>query len=135
MSKKIKKILIAEDSSEWQKFHSSLLKQYVRADILLDIAPSARDALELVQKNISEPYDVVLSDLQMESEFLPEFAGEWFIKNLKKLKEYNNVPIVIVSAAYNISFIAAKLGVGYLSKRTLVSNPDSYYFMLDEKIL
>lgn len=132
MVKKLKKILIAEDSTQWQKFHEELLKTYNDVQITFEIAPTAREALELAQKNKDNPYDLVISDLQMETEFLPEFAGEWFIKNVKEIQQYNNIPMVIVSAAYNISFIAHNLGVNYLSKRTLVNNPQAYYFMLDE---
>ena len=45
------------------------------------------------------------------------------------------IPIVIISASYNIGFIARSYGVDYLSKRSLINNPDSYFLMLDEKLL
>lgn len=131
---KTKRILIVEDSREWQRFHEELLKKYDKVQLEYDIAPSAREALELAQDSKDNPYDLIISDLQMETEFLPKFAGEWFVENIKDINEYKKIPVVIVSAAYNISFIAATLGVNYLSKRTLVSNPDSYYFMLDENL-
>ena len=54
---------------------------------------------------------------------------------IKTYKEYIKTPVVIVSATYNIAFIAHSLGVKYLSKRTLVNNPDTYYFLLDEIFL
>ena len=132
--KPTKRILIAEDSTQWQRFHKSLLDNYDKFSIDAVFASSAREALEIVEFYPEQTYDLVLSDLQMESDFLPDFAGEWFVKNLKNIKKYKNTPIVIVSAAYNISFIATNLGVGHLSKRTLVNNPDTYYFMLDEKL-
>ena len=130
----VKRVLIAEDSFEWQRFHKSLLDNYDKCQIEAVFASCARDALEFVEFYPEQNYDLILSDLQMESDFLPEFAGEWFVKNLKRISKYKNTPIVLVSAAYNISFIAANLGVKYLSKRTLVNNPDSYYFMLDENL-
>ena len=71
----------------------------------------------------------------METDFLPQFAGEWLVKEIKNISCYTNVPVVIVSATYNIGFIAHTLGVDYLSKRSLVNNPDSYFLMLDEKLL
>lgn len=135
MSKTVKRILIAEDTPEWQKFHSSLLKTYDKFQLEFDIAPDARAALELAQKSIDNPYDLILSDLQMESDFHPLMAGEWFVKEVKNIPQYSMVTVVLVTAAYNIAFIAHTLGAGYLSKRTLVSNPDSYYFMLDENLL
>ena len=111
MKEQTKRILIAEDSSEWQRFHAEQLRSYNKLNLEFDIASSARDALELAQQNINNPYDLILSDLQMETEFLPEFAGEWFVKNLKNIKEYENTPVVLISATYNIAFIASSLGV------------------------
>ena len=135
MTKTLKRILIAEDSPEWQKFHASLLKEYDKVELMFDIASNARDALELINKNIENPYNLVLSDLQMETDFLPKFAGEWFVENIKQIPQYKNVPIVFISATYNISFVAASCGVNSLSKRTLVNNPQTYYFMLDEYLI
>lgn len=134
MSKPSKKILIAEDSPEWQKMHISLLNRYERVPIKYTVASNAREAIELVEQNINDPYDLVLTDLQMETEFLPEFAGEWLVKQIKNLSEYKRIPIVIISAAYNIGFIASTLGTNYLSKRNLINNPNSYFLMLDENL-
>lgn len=134
MTKSLKKILIAEDSPEWQKMHVSLLNMYQKVPIEFTVANNARDAIELVEQNINEPYDLILTDLQMETEFLPEFAGEWLVKQIKNLSEYKRIPIVIISAAYNIGFIASTLGTNYLSKRNLINNPNSYFLMLDENL-
>lgn len=134
MKNVVKRILIAEDSKEWQRFHKTLLDNYDKAQVEYTIASCAKEALDIAKNSIDKPFDLVLSDLQMEADYLPEFAGEWFIKNLKHINEYFNVPIVVVSAAYNIAFVASNLGTDYLSKRSLVSNPDAYYFMLDEKL-
>ena len=136
MAKLVKRILIAEDSLQWQKFHESLLSQYVsKYDIFYEIASSARAALSLIEESFENPYDLIFSDLQMESDFHPDFAGEWFIRNLKQIPSYVNKPVIIVSASYNISFIASSLGVDYLSKRSLINNPQSYFFKLDEVFL
>ena len=135
MSKILKRILIAEDSREWQNFHLSLLNDYSQAEIDFIIADSARTAIETAKERLNSPFDLIISDLQMEQDFLPDFAGEWFIKEIKQIKEYKDTPVVIISAAYNIGFIAHELGVDYLSKRTLINNPQAYYFMLDEKLL
>ncbi len=130
-----KKILIAEDSREWQRYHVYLLSKYEGCEFDYTLTSSAQEALSIAQEHLNEPFDLILSDLQMETDFLPKYAGEWFIEQIKLLKQYDNTGIVIISATYNISFIAATLGVDYLSKRNLVNNPDSYYFMLDEKLL
>ena len=134
MNKTVKRILIAEDSSEWQRFHISLLKNYDKHKVEYVIAGSAKDALTLVQESLNHPYDMVITDLQMETDFSPLFAGEWLVKQIKTYSQYAKIPVVIVSATYNIAFIAQSLGTKYLSKRTLVNNPDTYYFMLDENL-
>lgn len=135
MSKISKKILIAEDSYEWQKFHSALLKQYYKANLDFTITDCAKDALNLVEKNLETTYDLILTDLQMETDFHPQAAGEWLVQKIKGYRQYAQIPIVIISASYNIGFIARSCGVDYLSKRSLINNPDSYFLMLDEKLL
>lgn len=132
---KEKRILIAEDSLEWQKVHITLLHSYLQIPVNVTMASSAREGLEFVQDNLKTPFDLILTDLQMETEFLPEFAGEWFVKSIKNIPQYSKVPIIIISAAYNIGFIANSLGVGSLSKRSLINNTNSYNLMLDEHLL
>ena len=134
-NKKEKRILIAEDSPEWQNVHLSLLREYSTIPLNVEITSSAKEALSFIQDNLKTPYDLILTDLQMETDFHPKFAGEWLIQEIKSFEEYKNIPIVIISAAYNINMIAAKLGTDCLSKRTLVSNTNAYNFMLDEHLL
>lgn len=135
MEKITKRILIAEDTLGWQKFHSSLLKEYEKFNIDLVICDCAKDALTLAQENFKTPYDLIITDLQMENDFSPKFAGEWLVEQIKKYNAYKKTPIVIISAAYNIGFIAQTLNVDYLSKRSLINNPDTYYLKLDEVLL
>ena len=130
----VKRILIAEDTPEWQKFHTALLKNYDKAVLDFVITDCAKDAKKILINNKENPFDLILTDLQMEADFQPDFAGEWLVKEIKNIKEYSKTPIVIISATYNIGFIAYNLSVDYLSKRSLVNNPDSYYLMLDEKL-
>lgn len=131
-----KRILVAEDSREWQKFHASLLNNYKEKEdtprFEYRIASSAREALEILKNN--GHFDLIFSDLQMETEFLPELAGEWLVKEIKQIPGYQNAKIVLVSATYNIGFIASRLGVDYLSKRSLINYPEAYYSILDEKL-
>ena len=130
-----KRILIVEDSLEWQKVHITLLHAYSRIPLNVEIASSAKEGLKYVEETKKNPFDLILTDLQMETDFHPEFAGEWFVKQVKQVNEYKNVPIVIISATYNIDFIASRLGVNSLSKRSLINNSNSYNLMLDEQIL
>lgn len=124
------KILLAEDTPEWQKVHKKLLYDYFGDDeYLLVVTSSAKEAFEMAK---NEKFDAIITDLQMEQDFEPDFAGEWLIKQIKQLPQYKVTPIIIVSATYNISFIASNLGVKYLSKRSLVSFPDTYRYSMNE---
>ena len=137
MAHKNLKILIVEDSREWQKYHLDLLNIYARdksIELNIRVANSAREGLEIVQENLKNPFDIIFSDLQMETDFSPEFAGEWFVKQVKQIKEYQKTRIIIVSATYNIAFIGNKLGVEHLSKRVLINYPEAYYSILDNII-
>lgn len=132
MERIIKRALVAEDLSEWQKFHIVGLKSYDRCQMDFYIADNARAALKIAEEQKEDSFDVIITDLQMETEFEPEYAGEWLIKQLKQMKEYKDVPVIIVSAAYNIEFVANSLGCYSYSKRYLSFDPYRYDDMLDE---
>ena len=124
------KILLAEDTPEWQKAHISFLNLYIGADKYEICAEkNAKDALEKAKE---EKFDLIITDLQMELDFEHDFAGEWLVKQIKETEKNAKTPVIIVSATYNIGFIAEKLGVRYLSKRTMLSMPDSYSYTLRE---
>ncbi len=124
------KILLAEDTPEWQEVQRTLLEKYFeKGSYSLTTALSAKEAFELLKK---EKFDTVITDLQMEKDYEPDFAGEWLVKQIKQLPEYRDVPVIIVSATYNIAFIAENLGVKYLSKRTLLAIPHTFKYALSE---
>ena len=110
------KILITDDSIGWIEYHLNALKKTLPENTLFDIAKSAKEGLDKIILNIDTPYDVIFTDMQMESDFLPMYAGEWFIKQINTYKEYQNTRIVIISAAPNIKVIAEKYDVEYLPK-------------------
>ena len=60
--------------------------------------------------------DFILTDMQMEPDFLPLYAGEWFIKQIQFFNEYKNTKIIIISATSNIRQIAEKYSVDYIPK-------------------
>ena len=110
------KILIVDDSPKWVSYHEYALREIFPKEIFIDTADSAKKGVENLMTSINEPYDVILTDLQMESDFLPMFAGEWFIKQIKFFKEYLNTKIIIISASGNIVQIAEKYNVDYIPK-------------------
>lgn len=120
----MKRILIVDDVPGWVRFHEQNIRHLNIPNIEIDTAISAREALSKLEVSIDNPYDVIFTDLQMESDFLPKYAGEWLIEQIKTFKEYNSTKIVIISASPNIRIIAERNLVLYLSK-TIARNADS----------
>ena len=120
----MKKILIVDDVPGWVRFHEQNIRHLNIPNIEIDTANSAREALSKLEVSIDNPYDVIFTDLQMESDFLPKYAGEWLIEQIKTFKEYTSTKIVIISASPNIRIIAERNQVLYLSK-TIARNADS----------
>lgn len=120
----MKRILIVDDVPGWVRFHEQNIRHLNIPNIEIDTAISAREALSKLEVSIDNPYDVIFTDLQMESDFLPKYAGEWLIEQIKTFKEYNSTKIVIISASPNIRIIAERNQVLYLSK-TIARNADS----------
>lgn len=118
------RILAVDDMPQWRNFHKTALNTILKdIEFELVLKDSATEALEVIQSNIKAnvaPFDLIISDLQMETAYEPDYAGEWLIKNIKMIPSYINTPIIIISAAYNINFIAENLGVDCLSKPSLV---------------
>ena len=122
------KILIVDDLKSWILYHKSIIeKLFPEAEI--DVAESAREGYNKVLFNNDTPFDVIITDMQMEGDFEPKYAGEWFVEQIKILKNYINTQIVIISAAYNIDIIAKNLGVHYIRKGTARNFPESYGFL------
>lgn len=120
----MKRILIVDDVPGWVRFHEQNIRHLNIPNIEIDTAISAREALSKLEVSIDNPYDVIFTDLQMESDFLPKYAGEWLIEQVKTFKEYNSTKIVIISASPNIRIIAERNQALYLSK-TIARNADS----------
>ncbi len=120
----MKKILIADDVAGWIRFHKNNIEYLNIADIKIDTADSAYSALAKIEVNIDTPYDVIFTDMQMESNFLPKLAGEWLIEQIQTFEEYKNTKIIIISASPNIEQIAKKYGVEYISK-FVIRNSDA----------
>lgn len=112
----MKKILIVDDSPNWVRYHENAVRILLNNNVSIETAFSAKEGVERLMSSIDEPYDVILTDMQMEPDFLPLFAGEWFIKQIRFMKEYNNTKIVIISAASNIRAIAEKYKTYYIPK-------------------
>jgi len=127
-----KKILIVDDSKGWLDYHQAALVEFFGDEFTIERADSGRSGYNMVYNNLKSPYALIISDLQMELDFEPKHAGEWFIEQVKKMNEYKNVPIIIISASYNIRSIAKKLEVNCLSKAIAARDLTSYKLAIDE---
>lgn len=126
----MKKVLIVDDSHSWLNFHQNAIEEiFIEIDCddyEIDLAPSARDAYDFVMRNVDAPYNLIITDLQMEEDFSPKYAGEWFVEQIKTLKNYSNTKIIISSGSYNIKQIADNLNVDYIPKRVAVTDINLY---------
>lgn len=120
----MKRILIVDDVPGWIRFHKNNIEYLNLPNLDIDTANSANEALSKIEASIDEPFDIVFTDLQMESNYLPKLAGEWLVQQIKTYKEYKNTKIVIVSASPSIQRIAERNEVLYLPK-AIARNSDA----------
>jgi len=125
--------LVVDDSVSWVKYHKAhLLANNENIDV--DVAYSAREGYDWIYNMISSPYDLVITDLHMEFDFEPKYAGEWLVEQIKLLKQYANAKIVLCSASYDIKTIAANLNVEYIPKSAASKSTEFYKNILNNII-
>lgn len=127
-----KRILIVDDTKSWLLFHKDVIQQLYSDLFEITFANSANEALSIIRHNTANPFALILTDLQMEMDYEPKLAGEWLIENIRNIHEYSSVPIVIVSAMYNIEYIAKRLNVECISKNLLINNKLLMKFMFEK---
>ena len=110
------KILIVDDSQKWVSWHESAVREIYNNNVIVDKAFSVSQGVEKLTSSVDEPYDIIFTDMQMETNYLPLYAGEWFIKQIKFFNEYKNTKIIIISAASNIRQNAENYEVDYIPK-------------------
>ncbi len=123
----MKRILIVDDVPGWIRFHITNINYLGIEDLEIDTASCAIEGVSKIEASIDRPYDLIFTDLQMENNFLPKLAGQWFVEQIKTYKEYKNSKIVIVSASPSIKRIAENLGVLYLPKTVVRSSDAEIY--------
>lgn len=125
----MKRILVVDDSEGWRKYHKQRLEKF---DVELTICECARDAYDKVFENVKTLYDLVITDLQMEEDFSPLYAGEWLVERVKELN--SRIPTLLVSATFNIRTIADNINSDYLPKALAINNPEAYDIKIKEYI-
>ena len=131
------KILIVDDSLSWRDFHKNTLEEIFSdcgMNVETEFASSGAEGLRLAEENLNAPFDLIISDLQMEEDFYPKYAGEWFIERIKEINAYKNTKIIISSGCSDIKHIAQRLSVDCIPKRTAVTDIDFYKSKLSSRI-
>ena len=124
------RVLTVDDSFDWLNIHSNVLSGIFEDSLELISANSASEAIDIYKSDYREnPFDLVITDLQMEGNFEPLYAGEWLIKEIQNLNA--SQPILIVSSCFNIEQIANTYNVDYISKRLIISDLDAYQLKLE----
>lgn len=120
------KVLVVDDIEQWCKFHSSVLTELYGDDVKIDEANSAFDGYQKVMENNKSPYDLIITDLQMESGYEPKEAGEWLVEQIKMLENYYKTQIIIISASPKIRYIAENYNVDFIPKAVARTTVLSY---------
>lgn len=136
MSENRFKILIVDDSPEWIKYHLSLLNSYSGPDCFdIDFEMSAKSGFNRVLKNSKTPYNLIISDLEMEEILEESYAGAWFVRNILKREECKDSKIIIISGSHDIKEVAEEFKVDFIPKHILHNNPDILGYKLKEVLL
>jgi len=117
-----KRMLIVDDTKTWQKFNEGLVNEFFSDVFDITSAFSATEAFKIILNNLHNPFDIILSDLQMEQDYEPKIAGEWLIEKIKSYKEYEKTPILVISGIYNLDLTASSMDVNYIQKSRLADN-------------
>ncbi len=126
------RVLIVDDMKSWLTVNSKLIQKVMGDTVHISQANSAKEAYNTIIENINKPFDLILTDLQMESDFEPDTAGEWFVKQVQTLEQYKNIFIIVISAAGNVKDIAEKLNVSYIRQADLMAHPLKLTYLLEE---
>ena len=126
-----KKVLIVDDTLSWLKFNQNLIETYFPKMFDITTVQTAWEARMSAVDNLEMPYDIVITDLQMENFGDDTLAGEWLINQLKNFKEYKNTKFLIISGMPIIKHIAERNNVAFISKPRLVSNNNALRMVIE----
>jgi CheY-like chemotaxis protein len=126
---KLKKILIVEDNAEWVNIHKKLLGEFFVGNLPeIDVCNNAKDGFI---KALSDSYEFIITDLEMERILGEDYAGAWFLKNIIIREQFKDTHFLIISGAYNIMDVAEKYKVDYIPKSSLINNPLVFKYKLE----
>ena len=120
------RVLVVDDQAGWRKHNANAVFDILGKDIVLDIASCAAEGYEKLLESKDNPYDYLLTDMQMESDYAPKMAGEWLIEQAQVLSFCYRTKIIIISAAPRIRLIAENYGVFYIPKSVAAVSAEAY---------
>lgn len=126
-----KKVLIVDDTLSWVKFNQNLIETFYPKIFDITTVQTAWDARLAAIENLDIPYDLIITDLQMENFENDTLAGEWLIKQIKGFKEYKNTKFLIISGMPTIKHVAERNNVAFISKPRLVSNNNALRMVIE----
>ncbi len=128
------RILIVDDICDWLNYHAGLIKTFYGFDTLeIVCASSGKSAFEKIMAS-DQPFDLVITDLEMESIPNENYAGAWLVKNIKARKEKVK-NILIISGSYDIKEVADSFDVDFIPKDLLISNQLLLKYKTDELLI
>ena len=119
-------ILIVDDQYRWLNFHKHAVYEVLGKNANISIASNASEGYNIVLEQVKSPFDVIITDMQMEDDFAPKMAGEWLIEQIQSLPSYYRTKIFIISAAAMIKYIAKKYEVLYIPKGVALNSLEAY---------
>ncbi len=122
----MKKFLIVDDQEGWRNFNSNAVTEIFGNDAVVDFANCAQDGYTKLLNNFAEPYDCILTDMQMEVDYAPKMAGEWLIEQIKSIAPYFKSKVVIISASPKIKSVAENYNVDYIPKNLAITSLEVY---------
>ena len=124
------RILIADDQEGWRKFNTEAVYKILGENTDIETASSAEEGYTKYLNSFDNPYDYIITDMQMENSYAPKMAGEWLIEQVQSLKYSYKTKIIIISASPHIKIIAEKYNVDYISKRNALTSIEPYKELL-----
>ena len=124
----MKKVLVVDDVKGWRDFNSQILKELYNDNVNIVTAKSAEEAYDILLSN--QDFDVIITDLQMEDNYAPKYAGEWLVEQIRTFSRYDNTIIIMVSASYNLRQIARQLDIECIPKSTALTSIAAYKELL-----
>jgi len=115
-----KNLLLVDDNDKYAKILSDY---FLKKNYSIDRAYDGKEALEMLEKNGVDYYDIILTDITMES----QLAGLTFLKKARKMGYKGKTIIASTGFNYSIAMIFAPLflnhlKVDYLIPKTSVLN-------------